>query len=206
MIIIDSAAQYLALRESGALDPVVVQGREYAIAIPCVNTLLAARDMVRANTYNPNTVPRTKLALLMQSIIDNGFAYPIAVIYDDDSEVFVIIDGFHRHLVTAAEYLELPYVPVVVLNHDMAQRMIATIQFNKARGFHQVDLDAEVVRALLEQGLAEEDVATHLGMDLDTVYRYKQVTGIAALFVKADYSMAWEMAETETAAEEEANG
>lgn len=195
MIIIETIAQYLEIREQ--LTPVIVQGREHAISIPCVNTLLVARELVQANTYNPNTVPETRLELLKQSIIDNGFAYPVAVIYDPDLEKFVIIDGFHRHLITAAEHLGLPYLPIVVLPHDAAKRMIATIQFNKARGHHQVDLDAEVVRALLYQGLSEEDVAQHLGMDLDTVHRYKQLTGIAELFKAAQYSMAWEMVEVE---------
>lgn len=40
-------------------------------------------------------------------------------------------------------------------------------------------------------------MATHLGIDLDTVHRYKQVTGIAALFERTPWSLAWEMEERE---------
>lgn len=58
---------------------------------------------------------------------------------------------------------------------------------------------AEVIRKLIEQGLSEEDVATRLGIDLETVHRYKQLTGVAALFAKSDYSMAWEMTEDDAA-------
>jgi len=86
-------------------------------------------------------------------------------------------------------------VPVAVLEHDAAQRMLATWQFNKARGSHEVDLDADLIRALIEQGMAEDEIANHLGIDLDTVHRYKQVTGIAELFKNADYSMSWEVME-----------
>src|SRR5690606_2979924 len=93
------------------------------------------------------------------------------------------------------EWLDLPEVPIVVLEHTMAERLTATMQFNRARGVHQVDLDAEVVRALLEQGLSEEEIATKLGMDADTVHRYKQLTGVAELFKNAEYSLAWEMAD-----------
>jgi len=75
--------------------------------------------------------------------------------------------------------------------------MAATWQFNKARGVHQVDLDADLIRALLQQGLGEDEVAEKLGIDLDTVLRYKQVTGIAELFKGAQYSMAWEMTEVD---------
>ncbi len=60
-----------------------------------------------------------------------------------------------------------------------------------------LELDADLIRALIEQGMAEEEIAQHLGIDLDTVYRYKQVTGIAALFARAEYSLAWEMQEVD---------
>jgi hypothetical protein len=131
--------------------------------------------------------------LLAQSILDNGFCFPVVVIFDPEQEKFVIIDGFHRRSISGEDWLDLDYVPVVVLEHDISQRMAATVQFNKARGVHQVDLDAEVIRALVEQGLGDEEIAAKLGMEVEAVHRYKQVTGVAALFAKADYSMAWEM-------------
>lgn len=192
-MVIDTIEQFAEWH--GAVTPYFVQGIEHRIEIPCVSTVVVKRELVLANTYNPNSVPDSKMELLMQSIIDNGFAYPIAVIFDPDLECFVIVDGYHRHLITASNYLGLPYIPVVVLSHNAAQRMIATIQFNKARGFHQVDMDADVIRALIEQGMSEQDVSTHLGIDLDTVHRYKQLTGIAELFKGAQYSAAWEMKE-----------
>lgn len=48
-------------------------------------------------------------------------------------------------------------------------------------------------RALIEQGLSEDEVAARLCIDVDTVHRYKQVTGIAELFKNATYSQAWEI-------------
>jgi hypothetical protein len=75
--------------------------------------------------------------------------------------------------------------------------MTATVQFNKARGVHQVDLDAEVIRGLIEQGMSEDEISIHLGIDLDTIHRYKQLTGIADLFKNAPYSQAWEVEESE---------
>lgn len=177
---------------------VTIQAGQMQIPCPCLQTILVAADMVIANTWNPNSVPADKMELLRQSILDNGFCFPIVTIWDDEQEVFVIVDGFHRHLMADKKWLALTHVPVVVLNHTISQRMAATVQFNKARGIHQVDLDADVVRALLEQGLTEEDVSQHLGMDLDAVHRYKQLTGIAELFRKADYSVAWEMVDADS--------
>ena len=190
---IDTIEQYLAARES--MHPVFVQGKKHKIAIPCANTLVVNRDLVLAKTYNPNSVPDGKMDLLAQSIIDNGFAFPVVTIYDADLGKLVIIDGFHRFLIGGYDYLGLSHIPVVVLAHDAAKRMVATIQFNKARGVHQVDLDADVIRALIDQGMSEDDIATHLGIDLETIYRYKQLTGIAELFKNAQYSMSWNIME-----------
>lgn len=87
-------------------------------------------------------------------------------------------------------------MPIVPLDHlTPEQRIMATWMFNKARGFHQVDLDAEIIRMLINQGVEEDEIATKLGIDPETVFRYKQVTGIVELFKNAQYSMSWEMKE-----------
>lgn len=164
-----------------------------AVTFPCLQTRMVGRDRLRANGWNPNAVSADKMQLLRQSILDNGWCFPIVVIFDVEADVFVIVDGFHRWTIAQPDWLDLPEVPVVVLDHTIAQRMVATIQFNKARGVHQVDLDAEVIRALIGQGMTDEQIATHLGIDLDTVHRYKQLTGIAELFREAEYSTSWEM-------------
>lgn len=172
--------------------PIVVQSKKHGkIPVPCLNTLLVARELVAANLYNPNHVPKDKMRLLKQSIKDNGFCFPIVTIWDEEQEQFTIVDGFHRHLMSTADWLDLEAVPIVVLSHDVSQRMVATVQFNKARGVHQVDLDADVIRALIEQGKTEEEISVHLGIDPDTIHRYKQLTGIAELFKNASYSMPW---------------
>lgn len=112
-------------------------------------------------------------------------------------EKFVVIDGFHRSVIGGPDWLGLSHLPVIVLPHDLSQRMVATHQFNKARGVHQVDLDAEIVRALIEQGMSESDVAQKLGLEEDAVHRYKQITGIAELFKNSEWSMAWEVEDDE---------
>lgn len=176
-------------------DVFVTSKRHGKVLVPCMNTLLVAPGLVVANTYNPNRVPNEKMELLRQSILDNGFCFPIVTIFDEDTEQFVIIDGFHRFLIGNKEWLDFDFIPIVILKHDITRRMIATKQFNAARGLHQVDLDAEIVRALLQQGLTEEEISTHLKMDDDTIFRYKQVAGVASLFAHVEYSMSWEIME-----------
>ena len=163
------------------------------ITFPCLNVKMVKRENVVANGYNPNSVPRDKMELLKKSIIANGFCFPIVTIWDYEQEKYVIIDGFHRYTLCQPEWLDLLEVPVVVLKHDLAKRMIATMQFNKARGVHQIDMDADLIRGLIGQGLSDEEIADKLEITLDTVHRYKQLTGIAELFKNAQYSTSWEM-------------
>jgi ParB-like chromosome segregation protein Spo0J len=179
-----------------AMEPVYLTSKSKGkILVPCANTLLVKTSLILANAYNPNSVSDDKMELLRQSIQDNGFCFPVVAIWDEDMEKFVIIDGFHRSVIVGEDWLDCDYIPLVVLQHDISQRMAATVQFNKARGVHQVDLDADVIRALLEQGLTEEDISTKLGMDMESVHRYKQLTGVAELFKNAVYSKSWDMVE-----------
>lgn len=174
-------------------------GRE--VLVPCMNTLLVAPGLVVANDYNPNAVPPDRMSLLRESILSNGFCFPVVTIADDDRELFVVIDGFHRTLIGGGEWLDFDFIPVVVLTHDMAQRMLATMQFNKAKGFHQVDLDAELIVKLVQQGLGDEEIAARLKIDLDDVHRYRQVAGdiglVATQFARTPYSLAWEIVDND---------
>ena len=162
------------------------------IEIPCLNVKMVDIDMVQANNYNPNNVPKDKMELLKQSIIDNGMCFPIVTIWSEEDQKYIIVDGFHRYTIFK-DYLNQKELPIVVLKHNISQRMSATIQFNKARGVHAVDGDADIVRSLIEQGLSEEEISKHLGIDLETVLRYKQLTGIVELFKNVEYSKSWEV-------------
>lgn len=189
---IDTIDQLHAFR--AATKPVYITSKTHGqILVPCMNTVLVATNLVVDNLYNANSVPPDKLQLLLQSILDNGFCFPIVTIWDEEQGLFVVIDGAHRRLILSPEWLDCDYVPLVILTHDMSKRLAATWAFNKARGVHAVDLDAEIIRKLIEQGVAEEEIARHLGIDLDTIHRYKQVTGVAALFAKSEYSPSWGM-------------
>lgn len=199
MLRIDSVSDYLRAQKEAwpvPMQSIASASKNVAVAMPCLHTLLVKRELVVANTYNPNSVSDDKMKLLERSILDNGFCFPVVTIWDAEQERFVVIDGFHRTTIAGPDYLDLSHIPIVVLSHDMTKRMAATVQFNKARGVHQVDLDAEVIRALIEQGLSDVEISERLGIDADTVHRYKQLTGVAELFKNAQYSMAWEMEES----------
>lgn len=171
-----------------------IQTKKGPIKLPCMEPIIVPVSKVRANTYNPNHVSDNNMELLLQSIVDNGFCFPVVTIYDDALDEYIVIDGFHRYLIFR-DYLQAETIPIVVLGHTLAQRMAATVQFNRARGVHQVELMGDLVHALVEQGLSDEEISEHLGMDPEEVYRLKQVTGIAELFKNQVYSRSWTMQE-----------
>lgn len=166
------------------------------LALPCMDVRVVPMEKVLANNYNPNHVSDKNMELLHQSIADNGMCYAVVTIYDETIDRYIIIDGFHRYT-DLKEAWGATECPVIVLTHDIKQRMAATVQFNRARGVHQVDLMGDLVQALVEQGASDAEIAKHLGMEEEEVYRLKQVTGIAAIFKNQTYSRSWEMQEVD---------
>lgn len=173
-----------------------VETEKGQVHCPCFDVILVDIDKVQANNYNPNSVAENNMILLEQSIISNGMCFPVVTIWSEEEEKYIIVDGFHRYTIFK-DYLKAKQLPVVVLEQDISQRMAATVQFNRARGVHQVEMMGDLVKALIEQGLGEDDISARLGMQLEEVFRLKQITGVAELFKKQLYSPAWEMRDME---------
>ena len=54
-----------------------------------------SEDM-EGNDYNPNSVDRTNMKLLVTSIVEDGYTMPIVSGYEEESNTLKIVDGFHR--------------------------------------------------------------------------------------------------------------
>lgn len=151
---------------------------------------------MKPNTYNPNSVAPPELELLYDSIKEDGYTMPIVCYHDEETDEYVIVDGFHRYRVM----LEHPDIrereggllPVSVIDKPIDCRMASTIRHNRARGSHSVDLMSNIVADLHELGRSDAWISKHLGMDRDEILRLKQITGLAALFREADFGEAWE--------------
>ena len=145
-------------------------------------------NLIEANDYNPNIVSSVNMDLLKTSIEQNGFCYPIIVIYEQ--EKYVIVDGFHRFKVLKELKSEL--APVIILDHNLINdRMTATVQFNRAKGTHKIDGDANIVVTLSKNGMCDKDICKYLGMDEDEVLRLKQSTGLKEAFLNHEFSKSW---------------
>lgn len=128
------------------------------------------RTKLRANDYNPNKVSRENLKLLTQSILSNGWTLPIVVRPD-----MTIIDGFHRWTVAGEEPLLSKLggkVPVVIVSHDdQAGDIYGTVTHNRARGTHLLEPMKAIVKRLLSDGKAVDEIAKQLGMRPEEVFR-----------------------------------
>lgn len=160
----------------------------------CADPVLAIKliktESVVANDYNPNRVASTELDLLEHSIRSDGMTMPIVVALDQESNQYVTIDGFHRGLISR-ERIKSRYIPVTVLKRCRRERIASTIRHNRARGKHQVDMMAEIVRNLLALEWDDSEIATHIGMTPEELLRLKQSIGVAKLLAGTEYSCSW---------------
>lgn len=163
------------------------------VRFPVLFPIMVHRSLVVANDYNPNHVAKDKMELLKTSIVENGFCFGIVAIYSPDAERFIIVDGYHRSLIASESWLGLEFYPLVVLNHKMEQRLAATVQFNKARGVHKIDLNAELVKRMVELGMADIDICKQLGIEADEFLRLKRNVRIADVYKDLQFSKSWDV-------------
>lgn len=151
--------------------------------------VLIKTEYLKPNPWNPNVVQKPEMDLLRVSIKKSGFCFPLIVMKESET-AYVIVDGFHRHLL--AKEFKMEYVPVVILEEHITELMHATIRFNRAKGTHQINQMSNIVSDLILKGEDIVEVMKNLGMDADEVLRLKQNSGIAEIFKDHKYNNAWE--------------
>lgn len=154
-----------------------------------------SQDKVKANDYNPNKVASPEMKLLHTSIKLDGYTQPI-VAYKLEDGNYEVIDGFHRNRV-GKEYKDINerihgYLPLVVIDKPLEERMGSTIRHNRARGTHQIKNMSDIVLDLIKQGWNDEEICKKLGMDLEEVMKLKQMTGLKEAFMNHEFSRSWE--------------
>lgn len=132
------------------------------------------RELIRPNDYNPNKVLEKNLKLLTQSILTNGFCFPIVIRPD-----YTIIDGFHRWLVSGREPLRTMLggkIPVVIVAHeDETKNMYGTVTFNRARGTHLLEPMENIVKSLLDKGKTIDEISKEIGMSREEIFRLSKI-------------------------------
>lgn len=168
---------------------------------PVYNVMAVPIEKIEANTYNPNAVAPPEMRLLYDSVKEDGYTMPVVCYYDEERDVYIIVDGFHRYRVMKEHKdifeRENGLLPVAVIDKPIDHRMASTIRHNRARGAHDIDLMSNIIKELHELGRSDAWISKHLGMDKDEILRLKQITGLAALFKDVEFGKAWKPMERE---------
>lgn len=120
----------------------------------------------------------------------------MVTIYDEKNDKYIIVDGFHRHLVMKHNKdiydANDGLLPCVVLDKSVNDRMASTIRHNRARGRHSIEGMANIVFSMLDNGWSDIEVCKELGMEHEELIRLKHVTGFSKLFENVEYKRAYE--------------
>lgn len=167
---------------------------------PVYNVIAVPLEKIEANNYNPNHVAKREMDLLYQSIKCDGYTMPIVCFYDAEKEKYIIVDGFHRYTIML-RYKDIferenGLIPVSVIDKPIEDRMASTIRHNRARGKHEVELQANLV-AMLKNGWDELKIMKELGMTLEEVQRLIGLKGIASEIKGVPYSIERQIEEVE---------
>ena len=167
---------------------------------PVYNVIAVPVDKIIANDYNPNHVAKREMQLLYKSIKEDGYTMPIVCFYDEKKDKYIIVDGFHRYTIILRYKnifdRENGMIPVSVIEKDINDRMASTIRHNRARGKHEVELQAALV-GMLKSGWDELKITKELGMTLEEVQRLMGVRGIASEIKGVPYSIEKQIKEVE---------
>lgn len=159
---------------------------------PVYNIKKIPVEKIQANDYNPNKVATKEMELLYTSIKEDGYTMPVVCYYDKENDKYILVDGFHRYRV-CKEHKDIyeredGCLPVSVIEKDLNDRMASTIRHNRARGKHEVELQANLV-AMLKEGWSEDKIMKELGMTLEEVQRLLGLTGIFSEIKGVPYSI-----------------
>lgn len=159
---------------------------------PVYNIRKVPIEKIKANDYNPNKVATKEMNLLYTSIKEDGYTMPIVCYYNKENDEYIVVDGFHRYR-TMLEHKDIyeredGCLPVSVIDKDINNRMASTIRHNRARGKHEVELQANLV-SMLKEGWDELKIMKELGMTLEEVQRLLGLTGIFSEVKGVPYSI-----------------
>jgi len=170
----------------------LLETRKEHYTSPVYNIISVPIDKIEPNGYNPNHVAKREMTLLYHSIKCDGYTMPIVCFYDNEQDTYIIVDGYHRYWVMLLYpdiyERENGRLPVSVINKNLSDRMASTVRHNRARGKHEVELQASLV-GMLKAGWSEEKIMQELGMTLDEVQRLIGLKGIASEILGIPYSI-----------------
>lgn len=145
-------------------------------------------DALMPNEWNPNRQSEHDFELLLRSMEEDGFTQPVIALKQPSQGRHTIVDGEHRW--RAAGSLGLAEIPVVLVDMTPEQARISTIRHNRARGDHDIELEAALLRDLQSLG-AIEWAQDSLMLDDEELNRLLTDISAPEALADEDYSDAW---------------
>lgn len=163
---------------------------------PVANVEWVPRDSITPNDYNPNHQAPPEHRLLQVSILEDGWTQPIVVFDDGSGDKPVIVDGEHRWRVSATPAIANKtdgLVPIVRIKKTRAERIMATIRHNRARGEHGVVDMSQLITELIQSGFEPDAICALLGMEDEEVRRLAERAGLPEVVSRthAAFSKGW---------------
>jgi len=133
-------------------------------------------EKIIPNKYNPNVMDKKTFEQTKKNILREGLIGAIVCRKSPDKEgQYVVIDGEHRW--RAIKSLGYKKVPIIVLDKNVSEAMISTINFNKLRGaFDNLRL-ANVIYEL-NKTYSLEEIEEKLGYTQDELEGLKNLSEI----------------------------
>jgi ParB-like chromosome segregation protein Spo0J len=173
--------------------------KEIIFRIPTVVDI----ELLYANHWNPNKMPKKEMDLLGECIMTYGFLFPIVVCATQagvnfmigeteftTKDGYMIIDGFHRF--EKLKQLKSEKAMVVVLDIPVEQAIQLTVLMNRIKGMHSVEKMATLVTLLTSSPKLEDiEVCKNLGMEAEEFIRLRQQIGIASSYKNHEFTKSW---------------
>lgn len=157
-------------------------------------------NWLKPNEYNPNRQSDHDFELLCRSMRSDGFTTPILALQPEgeisETNQAVIVDGFHRW--KAGQAIGYEKIPVVLTSMSEAQRRIATLRHNRARGHEDPMRVAAMLKDLADEGnilFAQEELMLD-DVEIEHLLQNVEIEEVEQLRVEAEAEVT-EQAEAE---------
>lgn len=136
---------------------------------------LVKASEIKLNDYNPNVVSSEFLDQLEKRIREEGFLQSVLLrhIKPQDGKKYEMIDGEHRYEV-AVNRLGYKELSAIIIDKNLPDAMIATINMNKLRGEFDTLKLAEIIHELHKTYTLEE-------LEAKMGYTEEELTGLEDL-------------------------
>lgn len=157
---------------------------------------------IKPNPWNPNRQSEHEAELLKRSMDEDGFTQPVLCVRLTKEDIadpkfkgtpykegdLMIVDGEHRWRTGHA--LGYTEIPCVVYPGSAIQARISTMRHNKARGTHDLELEADLMRDLRELGALSWAQDSLMMDDVEITRLLDDVSAPEAL-AGDEYAAAW---------------